>query len=310
MKAGFFGTPHIASYCLEKLLEEYSIEFVVTSPDKPAGRGRKLRPSQVKELAMEKGIPVLQPQTLGDPSLPGQLEEFKCDIFVVVAYGKLIPEKIFNIPPLGTINLHPSLLPDYRGAAPIQWALINGEEKTGVTVQKISRELDAGDILMQDEIDVSLDMTAADLYDIVLPLGAEMLKNTMAGLGDGTIEPLPQDHSKATYCGKIDTETTRINWEDDPLSIHNLVRGLNPRPAAWTTFREKRMKIWRTMPVDDDMSGDSAPGTIHVLPGKRLAAQTGKGLLEISILQPETKKVMDGRSFINGYHPEEYEHFS
>ncbi len=310
MKIGFFGTPHIAAYCLDEILKKYSVEFVVTSPDKPAGRGRKLTPSPVKELSFKHDIPVLQPQSLKDALLHTQLNEFGCDLFVVVAYGKIIPRLLFDMPRYGTINLHPSLLPLYRGAAPIQWALINGEKKTGVTVQMINEELDAGDILLQESIDIPIDMTAGELYDLVLPMGATMLVKTIAGLQDTTITPVPQNHSQATYCGKIDTETARIQWNNTSMEIHNLARGLNPRPVAWTTFRDKKIKIWRTMPVEDTLPKGSTPGSIHIFPGKRLIAQTGSGPLEIFQLQPETKKSMDSRSFLNGYHPDEGEVFS
>jgi len=299
MRTGFFGTPQIAAYCLEEILKEYTVSCVVTSPDKPAGRGRKLTQSPVKELSLTRNIPVLQPQSLKDPSLHEQMKEFECDLFVVVAYGKIIPRLLFDMPRYGTINLHPSLLPLYRGAAPIQWALINGEKRTGITVQRINEELDAGEILLQDSIDIPIDMTAGELYDLVLPKGAAMLLKTIAGFQDNIITSEPQDHSRATYCGKIDTETARIDWNNTSMEIHNMVRGLNPRPAAWTTFRDKKIKIWRTMPV-----------AIHIFPGKRLIAQTGSGALEIFQLQPETKKSMDSRSFLNGYHPDEGEVFS
>ncbi len=310
MRTGFFGTPQIAAYCLDEILKEYTVSCVITSPDKPVGRGRKLTPSPVKELSLTHNIPVLQPQSLKDPSLHEQMKGFECDLFIVVAYGKIIPRLLFDMPRYGTINLHPSLLPLYRGAAPIQWALINGEKRTGITVQMINEELDAGDILLQERIDIPIDMTAGDLYDLVLPKGAAMLLKTIAGLQDNTIKPEPQDDSQATYCGKIDTETARIDWNKTAMEIHNLVRGLNPRPVAWTTFRDKKIKIWRTMPVEDTLPKGSTPGSIHILPGKRLVTQTGSRSLEIFQLQPETKKTMDSRSFLNGYHPVEGEVFS
>ncbi|HMB20177.1 MAG TPA: methionyl-tRNA formyltransferase [Spirochaetota bacterium] len=310
MRTGFFGTPQIAAYCLDEILKEYTVSCVVTSPDKPAGRGRKLTPSPVKDLSLKYDIPVLQPQSLKDPSLHEQMKEFECDLFIVVAYGKIIPRLLFDMPRYGTINLHPSLLPLYRGAAPIQWAIINGEKQTGITVQRINEELDAGEILLQNSIDIPIDMTAGELYDLVLPKGAAMLLKTIAGLQDNTITPEPQDHSRATYCGKIDTETAGIDWNNTSMEIHNLVRGLNPRPVAWTIFRDKKIKIWRTMPVEDTLPEGSTPGSIHKFPGKRLIAQTGSGSLEIFQLQPETKKSMDSRSFLNGYHPEKGEAFS
>lgn len=301
MKIGFFGTPQIASFCLEYLIKHFTIGFVVTSPDKPKGRGKHLSSPPVKEKALEYGIPCFQPHTLKDEQLAHELSQFNCDIFVVVAYGKLIPRSIFSIPPLQTINLHPSLLPKYRGAAPVEWALYNGEHETGVTVQLINEELDAGDIVLQSPVTIAPNETAFDVYEKILPLGADMLVQAIKGLHDGTIKPAPQDHVQATYCGKITNDTARIDWNKPSLHIHNMVRAFNPKPVAWTTFRGKIIKIWKTVVGHNSCSSfTTRPGTIRV-ESKRLFVCTADGAVEVLSLQPETKKPMDAVAFINGY---------
>lgn len=308
MRIGFFGTPEIAAYCLGRLRENHEIAFVVTGEDKPAGRHQQVQISPVKKLALEGNITLYQPSALNDPLLPDMLRERGADIFVVVAYGKLIPAAVFTIPPLRTINLHPSLLPRYRGAAPIPWVLINGERMTGVSVQIINERLDAGDIVQQKVLEVPPDMTAGELYEIVLPLGASLVLESLELLSTGKALPAQQDESEATFCGKIDRTTATIDWSGSSRTIHNLVRGLNPRPVAWTLFRGKNIKIWKTAPVDESIGIQPAPGCL-IAEKKRLFAGTGDGCIEILQLQPETKKIMDGLSFINGYRLTGDDHF-
>ncbi len=309
MKIGFFGTPEIASYCLEHLINHFEIAFVVTSFDKPKGRGKQLAPPPVKEKAVANGIPCFQPVTLKDESLREALSNYSCEIFVVVAYGKLIPPSIFSIPPLGTINLHPSLLPKYRGAAPVEWALYNGEHQTGVTVQLINEELDAGDIVLQSPVTIAPNDTAQDVYEKIIPLGAQMLVDAIKGLHDGSLTPVPQDHSQVTYCGKITSETAHINWDLPSLHIHNMVRAFNPKPVAWTTFRGKIIKIWKTVVGDSSFNNTTAkPGTL-ISYAKRLFVCTADGTLEVLLLQPETKKPMDAVAFLNGYRLQEGDKF-
>lgn len=301
MKVGFFGTPGIASYVLEKLCCRFDVVFLVAPEDKRCGRDLKLQNCAAKETALCHDVPVLQPKSLKDPEFAETLKGFGADIFIVVAYGRMIPPSVFNIPRCGTINLHPSLLPEYRGAAPVQWALINGETETGVTVQMINEDLDAGDIVLSRGIAIDENMTAGDLYDLVLPMGAELVIDAVELLGSGRTDVLKkQDHSRATYCGKIDTETARINWRSSAFEIHNLVRGLNPRPVAWSTFRGKHIKVWETR-IFREKAPAPAPGEVAVFQKKRLIAGTGEGVLEIISIQPETKKRMDGAAFINGY---------
>lgn len=308
MKVGFFGTPDIASHVLKRLCREHDVLFLVAPEDKRCGRNLKIQHCASKELAACEDIPVLQPKSLKNPEFLEELKQYKADIFVVVAYGKLIPRSIFALPEFGTINLHPSLLPLYRGAAPVEWALINGEKESGVTVQMINEELDAGDIVLQEKIQLSDEITSGELYELVMPIGEELVLKSMELLSKGRDMLIPQDHSKATHCAKIDREIARINWNRNSSEIHNLVRGLNPKPAAWTTFRKMNIKIWKTTPFDGE-DVNLLPGEILKYHKKHLLTGTGSGVIEILEIQPENKKRMDGLAFINGYRLSENEFF-
>ena len=300
MKIGFFGTPEIAAQCCAYLADRFDIVFAVSCEDKPQGRNLQVCRTPVHELAGARGIPVLQPASLKDPSFVQELSSFGADIFVVVAYGKIIPRSIFALPRLGSINLHPSLLPRYRGAAPVEWAVRSGEPVSGVTVQCINEKLDAGDVVLQTELPVGPDMTAGDFFDVAIAEGCRMLEHSVRGLDDGSLTPAAQDESKATYCGKITRETARIRWDESAASIHNLVRAFNPKPYAWSMFRGKNVRIIKTaVPADEDLPV-LEPGIMAVFKKKRLLAGTSSGVLEIVQLQPETKKAMDAVSFING----------
>ncbi len=303
MRIGFFGTPQIAAYCLEELIRAHDVAFIVSNDDKPCGRHLKVQCCPAKEVALERGIRFYHPVSLKEKPFIDALGSEGADLFVVVAFGRIIPREVFGMPRLGTINLHPSLLPRYRGAAPVEWALINGEIETGVTVQMINERLDAGDIVVQERLPIPGHFTAEDLYEAVRPLGAGLLLKAIDELGAGTARPRPQIEAEAGYCGKIDHELAHIDWAADAAKIHNLVRGLNPRPGAWTGFRGALVKIWKTAQVAEDVPGVPAPGRLLVHHKKRLLAGTLDGWLEILSLQPETKRVMDGLSFINGYRP-------
>jgi len=309
MKVGFFGTPDIASHVLQRLCREHDVVFLVAPEDKRCGRNLQVQHCSSKELAACEDIPVIQPKTLKSPEFLEELKEYKADIFVVVAYGKLIPRSIFDLPEYGTINLHPSLLPLYRGAAPVEWAIINGEKETGVTVQMINETLDAGDIVLQEKILLNDTITSGELYELVMPVGEELVLKSIELLTKGKGSLISQDHSLATHCAKIDRETARINWNKTSSEIHNLVRGLNPKPAAWSSFRKMNTKIWRTMPFHDEEIF-LKPGEILKFHKKRLLAGTGAGVIEILEIQPENKKRMDGLAFINGYRLAEKEFFS
>lgn len=308
MKVGFFGTPDIASFVLSRLCAEHEVVFLVAPEDKKCGRNLKLKNCSAKELALCENITVLQPGSLKNPEFIEEIKKYRADIFVVVAYGKLIPGSVFTLPELGTINLHPSLLPLYRGAAPVEWAIINGEKETGVTVQMINEKLDAGDIVLQEKIALNDTITSGELYELVMPVGGELVLRSIDLLSSGKAMLITQDHEKATYCPKVDRDTAKIDWGKGAVAIHNLVRGMNPKPAAWTTFRNMNMKIWRTLPFRDD-AFELSPGRIMKYGKKHLLAGTGNGTIEILEIQPENKKRMDGLAFINGYRLAEQEYF-
>ena len=301
MKIGFFGTPLLAAFCLEKLMSEHEVVFVVTAEDKPAGRHRRIHFGPVKKIAIQNDIPLYQPEDLLESHFLHEIKSKEAEVFVIVAYGKIVPKEIFLMPPLKTINLHPSILPRYRGAAPIQWALINGENETGVTVQFINEKLDAGDILIQKSLPIEINISAGDLYNIILPIGAELINESLKLLEAGKAVPCAQNENDATYCGKIDRETAHINWERNSLDIHNLVRGLNPKPVTWSTFRGKNMKIRETGLINEEIDTQIKPGYLKIHQKKRLLVGTGDGCIELFQIQQETKKNMDGASFINGY---------
>jgi methionyl-tRNA formyltransferase len=308
MKIGFFGTPEIAAYCLNDLKEHYEIAFVVTQDDKPCGRHLHITCCEAKSAAMECCVPVHHPENMREPGFLKTLAAYGAEIFVVVAYGRIIPAEVFTMPPLGTINLHPSLLPRYRGAAPIQWAIFHGETETGITVQMINERLDAGDIILQEKIPLGPDTTAGELYQAVLPAGAALLRRAINLLGEGKAEPMKQNEALSTYCGKIDRASSHIDWNAGAAAIHNMVRAFNPRPAAWTGFRGRHYKIWRTAPVTEKLPRDLLPGEVTGL-HRKLYAGTGDGVIEITQIQPETKKIMDGLSFTNGHRLVEGERF-
>jgi methionyl-tRNA formyltransferase len=301
MKIGFFGTPELAARVLEDLGGTQEILFAVTAVDKEAGRNRELQSCPAKAQALALNIPVLQPAALKDPAFREQIESYNADIFVVVAYGSLIPRAIFDLPRLKTINLHPSLLPRFRGAAPIQWSLIRGESVSGITVQLINEKLDAGDIVVQEEVLLDENMTAAGLMEIVYDRGAVLIDRAIALLASGEARPVRQEESQATFCGKIDRAAAKIDWTRPAPEIHNLVRGLNPKPVAFASFRGENIKIWQTLVPHDDIQAAAGPGSIVQYGKKRLLAGTGAGFLEITAIQPANKKIMDGLSFINGY---------
>jgi methionyl-tRNA formyltransferase len=301
MRVGFFGTPGLAARCLSELHRKHEICFAVTAVDTESGRNRKVQWCPAKIEALRLNIPVLQPAGLKEPGFYAAIETYHADIFVIVAYGNLIPRLVYELPPLKTINLHPSLLPRYRGAAPIQWALINGEKETGITVQLINERLDAGDIIEQEVIPLDTDTTAADLYHIVETMGPGLLHRAIEALSAQRAVPIQQDESRATFCGKIDREVARIDWKGSSSAVHNLVRGLNPKPVAFSSFRGEGIRIWKTALMDAELSDRLEPGALMRYQKKRLLAGTGTGYIEIRTIQPANKKIMDGLSFINGY---------
>ncbi len=291
----FMGTPEFAVPSLEKLLSgRHTVRAVVTVSDKPAGRGRKLQQSPVKKLAQQHGLPVLQPEKLKDPGFLETLESFGADLFVVVAF-RILPQEVLQIPPMGSVNLHASLLPRYRGAAPIQWAVINGDTKTGVTTFLIKPKVDTGDILLQRETPIGPEETAGELHDRLMEIGAWLVLETVDGLADGTLRPVPQPEGGYTRAPKIFREDGRIDFTKPAREVYNLVRGLNPVPGAWTIFEGKTLKIHRCRPP---VPASETP-SLEVNP-ERVLLHCMDGTLEVTELQPEGKRKMTTAEFLRG----------
>ena len=296
------GTPDFAVPSLKKLIEKgYDVKLVVTQPDKPAGRGKKVTPPPVKVVAEKAGIPVYQPEKVKENSkLKKKLLEIEPDLIVVAAYGKILPEWLLNLPKHGTINVHASLLPKYRGASPIQWALLNGEEETGVTIMKVIPELDAGDIISQKRVKIEKEDNAKTLHDKLSEVGAELLVETIPLYISGKLKPVPQREEEATYCPQIKKEMGKIEWSESAEKIFNKIRAFTPWPSAYTTFRGKRVKILKAEPVE----GSGRPGEV-IKAGRELTVATGKGALRIERLRPEGRKEISGEEFVRGYRVKE-----
>lgn len=311
MKIVFFGTPEFAVVSLDKLIKAgFDIAAVVTMPDKIAGRGHKLIESDVKKYAVANGLQVLQPTNLKSPEFVDKLHEINADLFIVIAF-RMLPEVVWSMPRLGTFNLHASLLPKYRGAAPINWAVINGEKETGVTTFFLKHEIDTGDIIQQEKIEILPEENVGDIHDKLMYLGANMVVDTVKAIDKGEIVTTPQPDGEHIPAPKIFKDTCRIDWKDNSLHIHNLVRGLSPYPAAWTTMVDSRnsdepldVKIFETRLSDEGFSSDT-PGDIIIIKD-RLFVSTGSKPVEIISLQPAGKKRMNADAFLRGYKPEKF----
>jgi methionyl-tRNA formyltransferase len=300
----FMGTPVFAVPTLEKLFAAgYEVPLVVTQPDRAKGRGGALAAPPVKEAARRLGLEVYQPERVRRPEAQARLAEIKPDCMVVVGYGQIIPQSVIDIPPHGIINVHASLLPKYRGAAPIQWAIINGETRTGVTTIRIDAGLDTGDMLRKAETDIGPDETAVELSTRLSEMGANLLVATLSGLESGTIVPVRQDSAQATLAPILKKEDGRIDWTRPAAEIHNRVRGLLPWPGAYTSFRNQILHVWKARVVAGD--GDT-PGRLR--PGKKMIAGCGEAsALELLEVQLEGRKRMSGDAFANGQHLSENE---
>ncbi len=293
----FMGTPLFAVPSLERLTEEFEVIGVVAQPDRPAGRGQKLTPPPTKLLAREKGIPVYQPERIKD--FTEKIRELSPDCIVVVAYGKILPKEILDIPPYGVVNLHASLLPRYRGAAPIQRALMAGEKITGNTVMLVNEKMDAGDILSQEEIPIEEEDNFLTLSEKLAKRGAELLVRTLKDWFGGRIKPVPQREEEATYAPPVQKEEFRICWKADAQSVKDRVRGLYPNTYA--TFRGKRIKLLRARVVEEE----GEPG--EVLSTEKFIVGCGKKAVEVlELISPKGRK-MSGEEFVRGYRPQLFE---
>ena len=298
----FCGTPRFAVPTLEALAHAgFQVVLVVTQPDKPRGRGLALAPSPVKESALALQLPVTQPESIkNNDEFRAQLTALGPDAIVVVGYGRIIPQWMIDLPRLGNINLHASLLPKYRGAAPIQWAIARGETMTGVTTMRIDAGLDTGDILLQKEIPINPKDTAETLAPALAAIGADLMVDTLRGLDAGTIAPRPQDDAKATLAPILKKEDGRIDFRQAAQEIGNRLRGFQPWPGAFTTFRSKNLHVWETAVAQHSLR----PGELLVEDG-RLFVGCGAGTaLELLTVQPEGKKRMASSDFVHGYRPQ------
>lgn len=307
LKIVFLGTPEFAVESLDRLVTSgYNVAAVITMPDKVAGRGHKLIHSPVKQYAVEKGLRLMQPERLKDPAFIDELRAIDADLFIVIAF-RMLPEAVWTMPRLGTFNLHGSLLPRYRGAAPINWAIINGDKRTGVTTFFLKHEIDTGDIIQQESIDILPSDDFGSVYDKLMHLGADLTINTVEAILAGTLKPMPQDQllhgEEATPAPKIFKDTCRIDWSLPAERVHNLVRGLAPYPAAWTMMANgdqepQSFKILKTEITDE---GATRPGAIAI-DGNRLKVDCADLRIEVKTLQPQGKKAMDAADFLRGAH--------
>ncbi len=303
MKIVYMGTPDFAVAPLEAILKAgHEVMAVVTQPDRQKGRGREVQYSPVKECALSHGIPVLQPLKIKEKDAVEELRKYPADIFVVAAFGQLLSEEILNMPRLGCINIHASLLPAYRGAAPIQWCVINGEEKTGVTIMQMAKGMDTGDILLQKEVVLDEKETGGSLFDRLMETGAELIVEALPKIEAGELIPVVQKEELATYAGKITKDMGNIDFAKSAVTIERLIRGLNPWPSAFTHYKGKILKIWEADVVSECANAENpVPGTVIAMDKESFTLATGEGALRIRSLQPEGKKRMSCAEFMRGY---------
>ncbi|MEW6015604.1 MAG: methionyl-tRNA formyltransferase [Candidatus Zixiibacteriota bacterium] len=303
MKVVFMGTPEFARRPLEYLYKNthHDILAVVTGPDKPSGRGQKLSPTAVKEAALQLDIPVFSPESLKDSGFHDQIRKIGADIFVVVAF-RILPESLYAIPPHGSINLHGSLLPKYRGAAPINWAIINGETETGLTTFFLQKKVDTGDIIFQEKVTIGSGETFDELYERMSHLAGPVLEKSLNLIEREEVIPLPQDSRLASPAPKLSPEDCLIDWGFPAVHVINFVRGLSSVPGAYTYHRDKKLKILRAGIAGPRDVNDLRPGRIRE-DKNRLLVEVADGLVELLEVIPEGKKLMSGAEFVRGYHP-------
>ncbi len=298
----FYGTPGFAVASLKAMVDAgLKVVAVVTAPDKPAGRGMQLRAPEVKEYALSQNIPVLQPEKLKNPQFLEELASYQADLQVVVAF-RMLPELVWNMPPMGTINVHASLLPQYRGAAPINWAIINGETETGVTTFKLQHAIDTGNILLQEKVEILPEDNIGSLYEKLMIKGGELLVRTVKGLAEGSIKEMPQNDipvAELKHAPKIFKEDTHINWSKPVRDIHNLIRGMSPIPAAYTEIGGKTAKIYSAHYTNDKPA--VAPGAYDTDSKTYLRIAAADGWLYVDELQQEGKKRMNIVEFLRGF---------
>lgn len=304
MKVIFMGTPDFSVGTLEALIEAgHDVVLAVTQPDKPKGRGKEMQFTPVKECAIKHGIPVYQPRRVREAECIEELRKYNADIMIVVAFGQILPKEILEMTPYGCVNVHASLLPKYRGAAPIQWSIIDGEKVTGVTTMQMDEGLDTGDMLLKTEIPIEMDETGGSLHDKLAAAGASLCVETMKALEEKNVTPQKQGETTTAYARMLDKQLGNIDWTKSAEEIERLIRGLTPWPSAYTGWNGKVMKIWAAN-VSDGESG-KACGTIVKVEKNAFYVQTGKGTLKVCELQIPGKKRMDAGAFLRGYEVKE-----
>ena len=308
MRLVFLGTPAFAVPTLERIVEaSHAVVAVVTQPDRPRGRGEKLAAPPVKETALRLGLPVYQPERIRRPEALERLRQLAVDAMVVVGYGQIIPQAVIDLAPAGIINVHASLLPKYRGAAPIQWAIVNGETRTGVTTMRIDAGLDTGDMLLKAETGIGASETAIELGNRLAVMGAGLLVETLAGMEAGAIVPEKQDNNQASHAPLLQKEDGRIDWSRPALAIHNRVRGLQPWPGAFTSFRGHTIHIWASEPAGQAIASSAGGAGGRILTLRPLTVSTGDRPLEMLEVQLEGRKRISAADFVNGQHVAENE---
>ncbi len=302
----FMGTPAFAVPTLQRLLEsEFSVVGVVCQPDRPKGRGQKIAWGPIKELAMTHEIPVMQPEKMKAPSLMKTLAGWNPDVIVVAAFGRILPKAILDLPPHRCLNVHGSLLPKYRGAAPIQWAVMNGETETGITIMLMDEGMDTGDILRQSQIPIGAEDTAGDLAPRLAELGGTLLVQTLRDWLKGEIDPQPQDDETATMAPLLKKEEGRIDWAQPARVLAHRIRGLSPWPGGYTFYRGERWGVWKVRPSSEGDASSApesqVPGTVVKVSKTSLSVQTGEGVLDILEIQPANKKRMAMSGYLTGH---------
>lgn len=300
MRVIFMGTPDFAVKTLEKIIEAgHEVVLVVTQPDKPKGRGKMMQFPPVKECALAHGVEVFQPARIREQECIEVLRTYQPDIIVVAAFGQILPKEILDMPQYGCINVHASLLPKYRGAAPIQWAVINGDEKSGVTIMRMDVGLDNGDMIAKEEVVLAADETGGSLFDRLAETGAALCVKTMSQIEEGNVTYTPQREDEATHVSMIHKELGRIDWTQSAEVIERLIRGLNPWPSAYTILNGKTFKIWNASILAE--VEENEPGTVIKVSRKEMWVQTGAGVLALKEVQLEGKKRMETDAFLRGY---------
>lgn len=306
MRIVFMGTPEFAVGALEAILAAgHEVVCVVTQPDKPKGRGKTMQCSPVKECALLHKIPVFQPVKIKATEAVEELKGYDAELFVVAAFGQILSSEILRMPKYGCINIHASLLPKYRGAAPIQWAILNGESQSGVTIMQMNEGLDTGDMLTKCIVPIGKKETGDSLHDKLMEAGAKLVVETIPMIEQGTLTPQKQDDSQSCYAKMLQKSLGRIDWNQDAVTLERLIRGLNSWPGSYTGFRGKNLKIWEAECGQDDTQSlpekSSEPGEVTFVTKESIGIQTGNGILVIKSVQPEGKKRMAVRDFLLGY---------